>query len=396
MPLSNRYWRGSRRWRRCAASACTQAPCGVTSARRVAPWPDNSISSTSSPAGAPSPAPAIRPAAHACPEIVEAEFVDLGVGREAIEIGMEHRHAGLVIALHQREGRARNVEAVIALRHGADEGARQRGLAGAEIALQEDDDAGPCEERQRGAEGLERLRSGEVKRRDRASGGEAFVMAGHLATCLLARPIDGEGAEHGGALVDLGMQRHLALMQFDEALDDGEAEAGAAMAARHRADWKRSKTRFWKSGSMPLPLSETQNCTVPPKSRAPMRMVRPRLEKPMALDRRLVEDLLQPLGIGDEARGIGGHLDVEGQVAPCRWPAASRSRHRLQHGGNIDALEPQLHGAGIDGREVDDGVDDGLQFFRGAADVVDIFLLLGAERPGKSHLQAFGKARRRW
>ena len=50
------------------------------------------------------------------PKIVEAEFVDLGVGRDAVEIGMEHRHAGLVIGLDQREGGARNVEAVIALR----------------------------------------------------------------------------------------------------------------------------------------------------------------------------------------------------------------------------------------------------------------------------------------
>ena len=145
------------------ASACTQAPCGVISAWRVAPWPDNSISSTSS-----QPRPITR-SGHSTsqhvrgPKILEAQLVDLGVGRDAVEIGVQHRHAGLVIALHQREGGARNVEAVIALRHGADEGASQRGLAAAEIALQEDGEAGPCKERQRGAEGLERLRSGEVK-----------------------------------------------------------------------------------------------------------------------------------------------------------------------------------------------------------------------------------------
>ena len=38
-----------------------------------------------------------------------------------------------------------------------------------------------------------------------------------------------ERAQHRRPLVDLGEQRHLAIMQFDEALDDGKPQARAAM-----------------------------------------------------------------------------------------------------------------------------------------------------------------------
>ena len=52
----------------------------------------------------------------------------------------------------------------------------------------------------------------------------------HVRPLRSARAVEREGAEDGGALVDLREKRHLPLMQLDEALHDGEAEAGATVA----------------------------------------------------------------------------------------------------------------------------------------------------------------------
>ena len=64
--------------------------------------------------------------------LVEAELVQFGRGREAVKIEMVHRNAR-VVALHQREGRARHVERLV-VGERADQRARKRRLAGAEVA----------------------------------------------------------------------------------------------------------------------------------------------------------------------------------------------------------------------------------------------------------------------
>ena len=254
---------------------------------------------------------------------------------------------------------------------GADEGAGQRGLAAAEIALQEDGDAGPRKERQRSGEGLERLRSGEVKTAGLdASGGEAFVMTGYRRACAAgAGPSTGKVQSTVVPWFTLEMQRHLALMQLDEALDDGEAEAGAAVAARHRA-----RLEALEDAASGIPDRCRGHCRRPRTARVLPRAARPcgwccpRAEKPMALDRRLVRICSTRLGSAMKlvTSAATSMLRVRSRLSMA---AASLSATVSQRGGNVDALEPQLHGAGIDGGEVDDGVDDGLELCRGAADV---------------------------
>ena len=73
--------------------------------------------------------------------------------RQPVEIGMHERETRQLVGLHQREGRARHLDAVVAGEI-ADQRARERGLAGAEIAGQRHQVAG-----------LER--SGDVHRRSR-------------------------------------------------------------------------------------------------------------------------------------------------------------------------------------------------------------------------------------
>ena len=141
-----------------------------------------------------------------------------------------------------------------------------------------------------------------------------------------ARAIEREGAENRGALVDLGEERHLPLMQFDEALDDGEAKAGAAMAAGNGARLEAVEgllLEFGLDAAAGVGHPELQH--VAALRLAPMRMVAPGSEKPMALESRLVRICSTPLRIGDEARDVGAHLDVERQVARCRSTGASFS-----------------------------------------------------------------------
>ena len=79
------------------------------------------------------------------------------------QVEMMHRAERRVVALHQGEGRARHLQRRIA-GGGAQEGAGERGLAGAELAFQQDRIARP---RQGGHRGGERLGRREVGQFDR-------------------------------------------------------------------------------------------------------------------------------------------------------------------------------------------------------------------------------------
>ena len=69
-----------------------------------------------------------------------------------------------------------------------------------------------------------------------------------------------------------------------------------------------------------------------------------------------------------------------------------------QFGGGLDRVfhlnlgNIELHDAGVDGGEIEDVVDDGEQHRRGGTDMVQIFLLLGGERPRPRQRQQFGEA----
>ena len=74
-------------------------------------------------------------------QIVETELRKLARSRQPVEIGMDQRKARQIVILHQREGRARNGDDGV-FREIADQRARERRLAGAEIARQRDEIAG--------------------------------------------------------------------------------------------------------------------------------------------------------------------------------------------------------------------------------------------------------------
>ncbi len=68
-------------------------------------------------------------------QVVEAKLGQLGCAREPVEVGMHQRELGQLVGLHQREGRARHLDRLVA-GEVADEPARKRGLARPEIPRQ--------------------------------------------------------------------------------------------------------------------------------------------------------------------------------------------------------------------------------------------------------------------
>ncbi|HRJ49222.1 MAG TPA: hypothetical protein PKU91_01735 [Phycisphaerales bacterium] len=78
---------------------------------------------------------------------------------------MSDRYPRLDIGLDQSEGRARHLDRRIG--KGADEGAGERRLAGAKIAMEQDRRAGACNERKLGAKGFRRFRPVEESRQGR-------------------------------------------------------------------------------------------------------------------------------------------------------------------------------------------------------------------------------------
>ncbi len=68
-------------------------------------------------------------------QIVEAELGKFRTAGEPVEIGMHQQKARQLVILHQREGRARHLDRVVA-GEVTDQRPRERGLAGAEIAGQ--------------------------------------------------------------------------------------------------------------------------------------------------------------------------------------------------------------------------------------------------------------------
>ncbi len=124
------------------ADALEGSACAPTDAREPALALMRRARSTSVPAGSRSPARSGH-STRAAPlrqRFVEAEFVQLGWRRQAVEVEMLHRHAR-VVGLHQREGRARHFEGRVVGQR-PDQRPGQRRLAGAEIALQRQHVAG--------------------------------------------------------------------------------------------------------------------------------------------------------------------------------------------------------------------------------------------------------------
>ncbi len=79
----------------------------------------------------------------------QADLLEFGGIVDAIKVGVNQRERRQVVGLRKREGRARNLQRLVAGEI-ADHGAGRRGLAGAEVAGQRDDVAGADQQREIG------------------------------------------------------------------------------------------------------------------------------------------------------------------------------------------------------------------------------------------------------
>ena len=167
-------------------------------------------------------------------QVVEAELGELRRAREPVEVGVDHGKSRQVVDLHQGEGRAWHFERPVACKM-ADHGARERGLAGAEIARERDqvarlERAGDVDHQP--ARGL-LVRQHHRKART-AGRGREHRHGADLRRRPLARFAEREDAGDGGAAADGGIERHRSAVQLDEGAHQRQAEARAAMARAER------------------------------------------------------------------------------------------------------------------------------------------------------------------
>ena len=151
--------------------------------------------------------------------LVETEFVEFGYIGQPVEVEMRNGNAQIV-ALHQRKGRARDFEAVV-VGHGTQESARQRRFAGAEIAGKRQAVAGLQGQRQVLAE----LDGGRLVLQEECDRPASFRRDDLRE--VAGRDAAGDFRAFAFAAAD----RHRAVVQADEALDDRKAKAGAAALA---------------------------------------------------------------------------------------------------------------------------------------------------------------------
>ena len=176
--------------------------------------------------------------------LLEAELAELLGVVHAIEIGVHDGTAGRVVGLDQREGRAWDLERLVAGER-PDDRARERRLAGAELARQRDDVAGL---QLAGEEAREAMRRGFVRQRHVPCGrrsGRARLAGGfgHVLVQILSGSGGGEALRRAVRREDAGHRRpgtgfrvklDPAAMQLDEGAHDREPEADAAMAGAER------------------------------------------------------------------------------------------------------------------------------------------------------------------
>ena len=148
-------------------------------------------------------------------------------------------------------------------------------------------------------------------------------------------------------------------MQLDEALDDGEAEPRPAMAAGRRLRLEPLEGLLLEFRLDAAAVIGTQMTASPPSRLAPMRTSPPAEEKPMALDSRLAQDLAHALLVADELAHVLGDLDLDPSGRFFSIASTMAAGGLLEKLGDRYRSELELHGAGIDGGEVEDGVDDG-------------------------------------
>ena len=311
-------------------------------------------------------------------DIVDAEFGEFICAREPIKVGMHQREARQVVALHQGEGRARHFD-LGAAREIVDQRAHKRGLAGTEIARERDKVA----------------RLEEIGDIGRKLLGRLFVASGRknpasllVCVCISMRSRrraysaassgrfgrEREDAYHGGALARNGLDPHRAMVKFNERAHDREPEPGPAVRRAARIGFEQFEHLVLRSGGMPGPRSLTVKVTVSGPRAAESITVSPGGEKPTALDRRLNKIWRIRRSSATKLPMSGGGVDFERDVVVD--DAVLHAFGGRVHGrADVDRLEVERHGAGVDRGEVEDVVDDGEQRVARDNDVAEIFVL---------------------
>ena len=157
------------------------------------------------------------------------------------------------------------------------------------------------------------------------------------------------------------------------------------------ACWNASKMIFCFSSGMPMPVSDTSKAMTPatglstgwsglqpPTAADAVSRTPPCSVNLKALDKQVLQHLLQPLGVGGHAaRKMRVDLDVERQM-PVVGLVAERPRDGVDQVGDEHLLGVHRDGAGLDLRQVEDVADQVEQVGAGAVDGAREFDLLAA------------------
>ena len=180
-------------------------------------------------------------------------------------------------------------------------------------------------------------------------------------------------------------------MQLDERAHQRQAEAGAAVLRTHRVGLEPVEHLILGVGRDAGPaIGDREHHRVG----LPLGRQRHGLARRREADRvgqQVEQNLPQAPLVGGETADAGGGADVELQIV-LHQPVQHAFGRRVHAGADVDLGEVQRHGAGVDGGEIEDVVDDRQQRVGGNRDVAEIFALLVGERAEGGIVQQIRKA----
>ena len=259
-----------------------------------------------------------------------------------------------------------------------DEAARERGLAGAEIAGQRDEVARPSHAASQRAS----ARSPPRRRLElqttllRYASETAHVLywpaciLSCAASCGSARAAWVDGKDAGDRACPRRAPKsisHPAAMQFDERPHDRQAEARPAMARADRDGleaFEHALQHFGRNAA--AAIGDLEHDLRRARRIAASVTVWPASEKPIALESRLNSTCRtrRPSARSEPTPSVA---TMRNSIADLAQPILHAFRRRLHRFGDVDVLQPQLQRAGVDRGEIENVVDDGEQRGRGFA-----------------------------
>ena len=205
------------------------------------------------------------------------------------------------------------------------------------------------------------------------------------AVAVPARDREAERAAHA----DLALEPHAATEQLDQALGEGEAEAGPLLArAAAPALLERLEDPLLVGLGHPDAAVGHGDVDVRATPAGPDDHGTAGAGELHRVGHQVEHDLLEPEHVGVHDVDVVG--DVDGEVDPLGGrPLAQHRRRVVEHGPQVDRRVLQGHLPGLDLREVEDLVEELQQVAARAVDVVQVLLLALvelAEHPLEEHL----------